>query len=186
MISRLDDRHPRLSLPHNRADPPSPRIKPTNKAQHHRAETLPSSLEPGPVMISGTQLKDMLKTPHAEVLLLDIRVNTQFSKSRIEGALNLNIPSIMLKRSSFDIQKLQDTFKDDVEKARFARWKSAECIVVYDAHSTEKKDASAAVNTLHKFSAEGWRGNAYIVRGGFADFAYVQPSRPSWTRESSA
>merc|ERR1711939_262284 len=54
---------------------------------------------------------------------------------------------------------------------RFAEWKKAKYIVVYDAFSSEKKDAVSAVNTLKKFSNEGWKGNSYIVRGGFVDFA---------------
>ncbi|EKD17510.1 uncharacterized protein L3040_006625 [Drepanopeziza brunnea f. sp. 'multigermtubi'] len=170
-LSNLDDRHPRLSLPQNKTDPPSPHLRQAQKFQQYRADTVPLSLEDGPAMISSAQLKDMMTALGTQVLLLDIRVNTQFSKSRIDGALNLNIPSIMLKRPSFDIQKLQDTFKDNAEKARFNQWNSAKSIVVYDAYASEKKDASSAINTLKKFSAEGWRGNSYIVRGGFSDFS---------------
>jgi protein-tyrosine phosphatase len=76
-----------------------------------------------------------------------------------------------LKRPSFNLQKLQDTFTNESEKARFSQWKTSKYIVVYDAYSDEKKDASSAVNTLKKFSSEGWKGHSYILRGGFMEFS---------------
>ena len=177
VLSHLDDRHPRLSLPQNRADPPSPQLKIQQRGHaHHRADTLPSSLEDGPVLIAAAQLKQMVDNlPSAQFLLLDLRVFPQFSQSRIQGALNLCIPTTLLKRPSFNLQKLQDTFTNDREKERFSRWRSAKYIVVYDAYSSDKKDAVSAVNTLKKFSNEGWKGHSYIVRGGFAEFSKDYP-----------
>jgi tyrosine-protein phosphatase 2/3 len=172
-LSSLDDRHPRLSLPQNKADPPSPHLQLQQRGlQHPRADTLPSSLEDGPVMISSVQLKDMIDSiPGGQFLLLDLRVFPQFSQSRIHDALNLCIPTTLLKRPSFNLQKLQDTFTNEAEKVRFSQWRNAKYIVVYDAFSDEKKDATSAINTLKKFSNEGWKGRSYILRGGFADFS---------------
>jgi hypothetical protein len=172
VLSNLDDRHPRLSLPQNKADPPSPRLNHLQtRNQHPRADTLPSALEDGPVMISVGQLKDILeRVPKSQFLLLDLRVFPQFSQSRIQGALNLCIPTTLLKRATFNLQKLQDTFTIEAEKARFCQWKAAKYLVVYDAFSSEKKDATSAINTLKKFTNEGWKGNAYILRGGFTEF----------------
>ncbi|TVY40574.1 Tyrosine-protein phosphatase [Lachnellula occidentalis] len=175
-LSTLDDRHPRLSLPLNRLDPPSPHVKLQQRGEHQRAETLPSSLEEGPAMIPPAKLRDILeRLPSSQFLLLDLRVFPQFSVSRVKGALNLCIPTTLLKRPSFTLQKLQETFANDGEKARFATWRSAQHIVVYDAYSTDKKDAFSAVNTLKKFANEGWKGSSYILRGGFAEFATTFP-----------
>lgn len=190
VLSHLDDRHPRLSLPQNKADPPSPHLKTQNIGQHQRADTLPSALEDGPVMITPAHLKSMIDSlPPLAFLLLDLRVFPQFSESRIKNALNLCIPTTLLKRPSFNIQKLQDTFTNDVEKERFAQWKNAKYIVVYDAFSSEKKDATSAVNTLKKFTNEGWTGHSYILRGGFQEFSKVFPNlvdnRSSQTMQSS-
>jgi tyrosine-protein phosphatase 2/3 len=177
LLSSLDDRHPRLSLPQNKADPPSPHLRLQQRgSQHPRADTLPSTLEDGPVMISSTQLRDMIASiPEGQFLLLDLRVFPQFSQSRIHDALNLCIPTTLLKRPSFNLQKLQDTFTNEAEKARFSQWKNAKYIVVYDAFSEEKKDATSAINTLKKFSNEGWKGRSFILRGGFADFSKKFP-----------
>ncbi|KAL3420996.1 Tyrosine-protein phosphatase 1 [Phlyctema vagabunda] len=173
-LSHLDDRHPRLSLPQNRVDPPSPRVN--RHGGQQRAETLPPSLEDGPTMIAASKLKDMLKKlPGAAYLLLDLRVFPQFSQSRIQNALNLCIPTTLLKRPSFNLQKLQDTFTNDGEKARFAKWAEAKFIIVYDSFSSDKKDATSAVNTLKKFTNEGWGGQCYILSGGFAEFSKTYP-----------
>ncbi|CZR53863.1 related to protein-tyrosine-phosphatase [Phialocephala subalpina] len=169
-LSNIDDRHPRLSLPQNKADPPS-HLRLQTRNHHGRADTLPSTLEEGPAMISVGQLRDILEhVPESQFLLLDLRVFPQFSQSRIQGALNLCIPTTLLKRPSFNLQKLQDTFTNEAEKARFCQWRSAKYLIVYDAFSSEKKDAVSAVNTLKKFSNEGWKGDSYILRGGFTEF----------------
>jgi protein tyrosine phosphatase len=176
LVSRVDERHPRLSLPQNRADPPSPNLKIHQKKVQPRADTLPASLEEGPAMVSTSHLKDMLeRLPSSEYLLLDLRVFPQFSQSRIKGALNLCIPTTLLKRPSFNLQKLQDTFANEAEKARFSQWRQCQYLVVYDAFSSEKKDAISAINTLKKFSSEGWNGSCLIVRGGFAEFSKKFP-----------
>jgi protein-tyrosine phosphatase len=174
MTSQLDDRHPRLSLPQNKANPPSPHMH--QKTVQHRADTLPTALEDGPTMISAAQLRDLVeRAPQSQFLLLDLRVFPQFSHSRIRGALNLCIPTTLLKRPSFNLQKLQETFTNEREKERFSQWRNARYIVVYDAFSSDKKDAISAVNTLKKFSNEGWKGNSFILRGGFVEFSKKFP-----------
>lgn len=174
-LSHVDERHPRLSLPQNRANPPSPQVRAQQKTQS-RADTLPSSLEEGPGLITPSKLHELLKRlPSSQYLLLDLRVSPQYAASRIQGALNLCIPTTLLKRPSFNLQKLQDTFSTDADKERFSEWRKTKYVVVYDSHSTEKKDALSAVNTLKKFANEGWKGTSYILRGGFAQFSKSCP-----------
>lgn len=181
-ISYMDDKHPRLSLPQNRIDPPSP---PVNAQTHGRADTLPNSLKSeGPVMITAQHLADLLnRTSLQKILLLDLRVAPQFTKSRINGALNLCIPTTLLKRPSYNVQKLADTFKKEKEKDKFSHWKDMSYIVLYDASSAQLKDAISSVNTLKKFTNEGWHGASYVVRGGFSSFSRQFPDmidhRPS-------
>jgi hypothetical protein len=127
-------------------------------------------------MISPRQLQDLIeRLPSTDLLLLDLRVFPQFSQSRIRDALNLCIPTTLLKRPSFNLQKLADTFTNEAEKERFAAWHTAKHIVVYDALSVERKDAVSAVNTLKKFTNEGCKGSLSILRGGFATFSKSCP-----------
>ena len=170
-ISNIDERYPRNSLPHNRVEPLAHKIQ--------RSETLPSSINyDGPTMIAPQDFVDILKghLPQ-DLLVLDLRVFPQYSKSRIRGAINLCIPTTLLKRSSFNAQKLSETFTKENEKTRFAEWRNAKFIVVYDASSTQLKDATSSVNTLKKFTNEDWRGAALIIRGGFLNFAQKFPDQ---------
>ena len=127
-------------------------------------------------MITAQNYVDLLQNyPFEETLLLDLRVSPQFVQCRIEGALNLCIPTTLLKRTSYTVQKLSETFKKEQEKEKFAQWKDVKYIVVYDASSAQLKDATSSINTLKKFVNEGWHGTAYIIRGGFNEFAKKFP-----------
>ena len=182
-ISHIDERHPRNSLPHNRIDPPTHLIQ--------RSETLPSCANTdGPTMIFPHDFVEIVKSHlPQDVLLLDLRVNPQFSKSRIHNALNLCIPTTLLKRPSFNVQRLADTFSKEEEKAKFGEWAQTRFIVVYDAASTQLKDATSCVNTLKKFKSEEYKGATLIIRGGFTTFFKKFPEqvdeRPSSEIDSS-
>ncbi|OIW22926.1 hypothetical protein CONLIGDRAFT_562991, partial [Coniochaeta ligniaria NRRL 30616] len=171
-ISQISDQHPRLSMTHNRADPPSP------AANHvHRADTVPTKLEAGgPSMMSPAQLEDLMEhTPSSELLILDLRVSPQYALSRIKGALNLCIPTTLLKRPTFNLQKLQTTFQGEQEQGKFANWQNTSYLVVYDAFSSDRRDALSAMNMIKKFVNEGYSGSMNILRGGFNAFAANYP-----------
>ncbi|MCJ1463182.1 hypothetical protein MMC07_001787 [Pseudocyphellaria aurata] len=187
--SHVDERHRPNSLPHRTAGPPSP------AALSHllkRAETLPSSLtSDSPTMVYPHELVEIIKNHLSQdILLLDLRVFPQYSQSRISGALNLCIPTTLLKRPSFNVQKLAETFTKEQEKAKFSQWRAAKAIVVYDTSSAQLKDATSSVNTLKKFTCEDWQGSALVVRGGFAEFSKRFPDlvdkRPASEMEGSS
>jgi len=164
-ISHIDERHPRNSLPHNRIDPASHIFQ--------RSETLPDSVSStdGPTMISPHDFVELVKNHlPQDLLLIDLRGSQQHSKSRINDALNLCISTMLLKRPSFDVQKLLDTFSRPKEKEKFAEWGQTKFIVVYDTASMQLKDAASPVNTLKKFTKEGYDGATLIIRGGFNMF----------------
>lgn len=174
-LSKVDDRHPRLSMVYGKADPPSPDPDRLFKA---RAGTLPEPSDlAGPGMVSPTQLKELLDLPSKDqLLLLDLRVSPQYAESRIKGALNLCIPTTLLKRATFNLQKLQQTFQADADQDAFARWRDTKHLVVYDAYSSEKRDAVSAMNTIRKFTNEGYTGQCFILRGGFNAFSAAYPA----------
>ena len=170
-LSHIDERHPRNSLPHNRVEPLAHIVQ--------RSETLPSSVSrDGPKMIAPQEFVNVLKEHlPQDLLLLDLRVFPQYSKSRISGAINLCIPTTLLKRSSFNVQKLSETFTKETERAKFAQWRDVKFIIVYDANSMQMKDATSSVNTLKKFTNEDWQGATLILRGGFNNFANKFPDQ---------
>ncbi|TQS38269.1 hypothetical protein Golomagni_01230 [Golovinomyces magnicellulatus] len=137
----------------------------------------PSSLEDNSIMASASEVRRIIEQmSEKSFLLLDLRVFPQYSHSRIKGALNLCIPTTLLKRPSFNLKKMSDTFTNELEKEKFSQWPTAKHIIVYDVGSVEKTDAGPALNTLKKFIVEGWKGTSYILQGGFKEFAKDYPS----------
>ncbi|KAK3988954.1 putative tyrosine-protein phosphatase [Cladorrhinum sp. PSN332] len=128
-------------------------------------------------MMPSADLKSLLeKNQGADVLLLDIRVSPQYAQARIRGALNLCIPTTLLKRATFTLQKLQQTFQANQDQDKFANWRNASHLVVYDASSADRRDATSALNMIKKFTNEGYSGSASILSGGFNMFASLYPS----------
>ena len=156
--------------------------------QQPRAVTLPPKLESGePNMIAPSQLKDLLKGGQNEdILLLDLRVSPQYAQSRVKGALNLCIPTTLLKRATFNLQKLQQTFQADQDQEKFASWRGYSHLIVYDASSSDKRDAVSAMNMIKKFTNEGYSGLVSILRGGFNAFAAAYPELVDRTSGCSA
>jgi protein tyrosine phosphatase len=158
-----DHQHARLSLPGNRLVSP-----PVQERKPQRAETLPLNTTEGqPTMITAQQLSDLLTGMPEKVLVLDLRVYPQYASARVKGALNLCIPTTLLKRPSFTVQKLLDTFNNDQDREEFEKWQDCPYIVVYDANSMQLKEAITSQNVLKKFVTEGWKGHGLIVTGGF-------------------
>ncbi|KAI1471962.1 uncharacterized protein F4812DRAFT_449768 [Daldinia caldariorum] len=171
-LSKMEDRHPRLSLSIS-----NEKLERTIEPAKARAETLPPTLENGPGLILPRQLKELLSNvPENEFLLLDVRVSSHYAQSRIRGALNLCIPTTLLKRATFNLQKLQQTLQTEEDQQKFAQWLNAKYLIVYDASSTEKRDATSAMNMFKKFTTEGFSGNSYLLRGGFHAFSAEYPS----------
>jgi len=172
--------------------PPRPSLPPARTSHHAsmRAETLPANIHngsntDGPTMATPQHILNILESAIEEVLLLDLRVSTQYAKSCIAGALSLCIPTTLLKRASFNVQKLAETFKDDEQKQIFEKWRNSKHIIVYDSNSSQLKDAATCINTLKKFTSEGWTGGTFIIRGGFQEFAQKFPNWISHTHSQS-
>jgi protein-tyrosine phosphatase len=128
-----------------------------------------------PTMISANQCAELIERIPSDILLLDLRVYPQYAASRLRGALNLCIPTTLLKRPSFTVQKLADTFTSDEDKNEFAKWHTCNFIIVYDANSSLPKEAIVPINVLKKFATEGWKGQALVIKGGYSAFSKAIP-----------
>ncbi|KAI1323477.1 hypothetical protein F5Y16DRAFT_383641 [Xylariaceae sp. FL0255] len=169
-LSGVADRQSRLSLPHNKPETISGPVKP-------RAETLPTPDTNAPGMMLPSELKTILQQlPEDEHLLLDVRVATLYSQSRVRGALNLCIPTTLLKRATYNLERLEKTLQTEEDQAKFAAWPDVKYLVIYDGSSTEKRDAVPAMNTFKKFMAEGFSGRTCLLKGGFQAFAAAFPT----------
>ena len=142
----------------------------------NRAETLPASINNESTLVTPQHVVNLLESSPESILILDLRVSTQYAKSCVSGALNLCIPTTLIKRPSFNVQKLAETFKDSAQRTRFENWRSTKYIIVYDASASLMKDAQICLNTIQKFESEGYEGTSYIIKGGFAEFARAFPT----------
>ncbi|OAL33441.1 hypothetical protein AYO20_07297 [Fonsecaea nubica] len=168
-----DHQHARLSLPDNRI-----RTPPLKAATHaaHRSDTLPSAGEKdAPPIVSPSQIAEILQNRSADCLVLDLRVYQQYATARIKGALNLCIPTTLLKRPAYNVQRLAETFSSTRDQETFARWPKCAFIIVYDANSSLAKEAVTPLNVLKKFTSEGWSGTGLVVKGGFLKFQKLAP-----------
>ncbi len=166
------DSQPRFALPLDKTSMAPIKLNAIDKP---RAETLPTSSDLQP-MVTAQHVVNLLESKMEQVLLLDLRVQTYYAKSHIRGALNLCIPTTLLKRPSFNVLKLADAFKDENQRNQFEQWKSSSYIIVYDQSSEQLKDATICLNTIKKFKSEGYGGTVYIVKGGFSEFSRRFPS----------
>jgi hypothetical protein len=161
----LSDRFPRRSLPNNQLSAPSTANTSTLANSSQRSCTLPTSLEETAMLITAQHLTELLTSKERDLLLLDLRVTPQFTKSRIVGAINLCLPTTLMKRPSFNVQKLEASFQKEEEKQKFRKWKASKYIIVYDTNSSSLNDATTPINTLRKFTNEGWKGEACVLKG---------------------
>lgn len=122
--------------------------------------------------VSPERCADLLKSSQSnDIMLLDVRPFAHFRQANIKGSLNLCIPTTLLKRRSFDTEKLEGTFTDDVDKQSFSRWRKCDMIIVYDSAAVDLKDATPLLSVLNKFRVEDWKGDGLILRNGFQGFS---------------
>ena len=93
---------------------------------------LPSSL---------TQRVDDLNT-----LILDICPHAAYSSARIPHAIPFSVPSTLLKRPLFSLQRLAAMLPSTNARTRFLAWPSASRIIVYDADSEVAGEAPTVLS----------------------------------------
>ncbi|KAK5099781.1 phosphotyrosine-specific ptp2-like protein [Lithohypha guttulata] len=160
----------RLSLPAHEIQ------RSLEKSKVQRSDTLPpSATKEVHAMVAPQEVARLVEQNPDNVIILDLRVYPQYAASRVRGALNLCIPTTLLKRPAFTIQKLADTFTTDADKNSFSKWRSAQYIIVYDASSSQPKEAITSFTVLKKFNVEGWKGAGYVIKGGFGGVQKLTP-----------
>lgn len=120
----------------------------------------------------------------SSILILDIRNHHAFTAARVRGAMNLSVPSTLLKRPAFSLSKITDMLPSDADRLAFTAWRSAEQIIVYDQDSTSLSSGSNLLGLLRKFEIEGFTGTLGYIHGGFSAVwrtqkEYVDESAPA-------
>ena len=101
------------------------------------------------------------------ILILDIRPHAAYSSARIPHAISLSVPSTLLKRPLFSLQRLAAMLPSNNARTRFLAWPSASRILVYDADSQVIGESSNINGLLRKFKLDGFQGELAWLQGGF-------------------
>jgi rhodanese-related sulfurtransferase len=143
----------------------------------------PMNLHMGPKMHSSRR-DDVLNKPVAnghftspdhlhtilssnKLLLLDARSFVQFSHSHIRNAVGVSVPTTILKRPTFTLEKLSEAIVNDESKKKLQNWQHAEYIILYDqtSHSLQDASASAIQHLYTKFQKQGYNGHLSCLAG---------------------
>ncbi|KAI9278051.1 hypothetical protein BY458DRAFT_503651 [Sporodiniella umbellata] len=129
-------------------------------------------------LVSTTDLNQILSTNPTRLLLIDVRSETHYAKSHILSAIHITIPSILLKRPNYTLDKVTASLKDKESIGQFERWSSAACIVFYDHTSHDSGSASITASLLaKKFKQHRYHGTLAYLQGGFEEFQKAYPSQ---------
>ncbi len=177
--------------------PPLPRVlhsrnylsPPTSPRPHRFRALLPThpllpSPSPQPEVLSSAAFQVTLPQDLPELLsqsgtlLIDIRPPSAFDARRIVSSTSLSVPSTLLKRPLFTLDKLAAMIPSKRAMAEFLKWPSANHIIVIDADSCALTPGSNLLGILRKFRTESFRGRLSWLKGGFHAVQRATASNP--------
>ncbi|CDR49491.1 hypothetical protein NBRC10512_000715 [Rhodotorula toruloides] len=100
------------------------------------------------------------------ILVLDIRTHTAFVSERLAGSINVCVPSTLLRRPAFGIDRVADSLPPSDQEV-FERWNSCGVILVLDQESTSLVEGGGPASLLAKFDKAGFEGKLGWVKGGW-------------------
>ena len=113
--------------------------------------------------VSPASLRDQLDN----TLVIDIRPHNAYALARIPNALSLSVPSTLLKRPLFSLDKLAQMLSSTQARDKFSQWPHASSILIYDADSGVLNETGNLVGLLRKFRKEGYTRKLSWLKGGF-------------------
>jgi tyrosine-protein phosphatase 2/3 len=123
--------------------------------------------------ITSNDLHDLLPTEtspdtSSNMLLLDVQSFVQYSRSHIRTAVAVSVPSTILRRPTFTLEKLSEAIVKDESKVKLKNWQSADTIVMYDQNSYHVQEASTMHYLFQKFQKQGFKGQLLYLYGEYA------------------
>lgn len=151
----------------SRATPASGEIKPSLTSPAS-LPTSTSSSQPLPPSAFTALAPNALRPVLAEssILILDIRPHNAYAIARLPSALSLSVPSTLLKRPLFSLDRLAQMLSPSA-RTRFSTWPTVTKIVVYDADSTSLTEGGNILGLLRKLRKEGYNRDLCWLKGGF-------------------
>ncbi|KAK3595636.1 hypothetical protein CHS0354_009603 [Potamilus streckersoni] len=124
--------------------------------------------------ISPEKLKDELLTGDS-LLVLDCRSQAEFSRCHVKGAINVTLPSLMLRRLKAGKLTVACIFQNNEAKDKFQSLSKTRLIVLYDdSDAAPQGNPSSVVALLYKkLKQEGCRPS--FLEGGYPFFKEQYP-----------
>ncbi|XP_043919575.1 dual specificity protein phosphatase 7-like [Protopterus annectens] len=122
-------------------------------------------------------LQEELESGNGSLLLLDCRPHELYESSHVETAINLAIPSLMLRRLKKGNLSIRSIIPNNEDKERFAKRCCSDTVLLYD-EGGPTSDGSGTLGSvlmllLQKLRDEGCK--AYYLEGGFSKFQNEYP-----------
>ncbi|KAI8380441.1 protein-tyrosine phosphatase-like protein [Choanephora cucurbitarum] len=147
-------------------------IAPTASPIYHRRHI--EDLAP----IECKLLNQLLEQNNQAILIVDVRSSLYYSKNRIRSAIHLSLPTVLLKRPNYTVDKICDSISDPEAAQRLKNWQQTTHVIFYD-HSaykpTESSNSATATLLGSKLRNEGYKGQLNHLQGGFFDFNQNYP-----------
>lgn len=121
-------------------------------------------------LVSSLLASSTVQALSPEYLVLDIRPRTAFLTERLAGSINVCVPSTLLRRQTFGVDRVQDSLPP-ADQRRFAVWQASDSpcrgIIVLDQESNALVETGGPVSLLAKFEKAGFEGQLGWVKGGW-------------------
>jgi len=118
-------------------------------------------------------IQPLLNDPN--VLFIDIRPHAAYVSARLPNALSLSVPSTLLKRPLFPLDRLAAMLPSPSARARFNKWRQTSTLIVYDVDSAGSPsghlpEGNNILGLLRKFANDpqgSYQGQLLWLKGGF-------------------
>lgn len=122
-------------------------------------------------------LREQLETRRDGLLVMDCRAQELYESSHVETAINVAIPSLMLRRLKKGNLPVRSLLSDGEDREKFVRRCKTDTIVLYDEYSrewNENVDGGSVLGLLlRRMKDEGYK--AYYLEGECASFTFFGP-----------
>lgn len=119
-------------------------------------------------------LREQLETRRDGLLVMDCRAQVLYESSHVETAINVAIPSLMLRRLKKGNLPVRSLLSDGEDREKFVRRCKTDTIVLYDEYSrewNENVDGGSVLGLLlRRMKDEGYK--AYYLEGECGLFTF--------------
>jgi hypothetical protein len=142
----------------------------TNRLATMKVGDIPFNEGGGPLLILPADLSQLLDISQpGQVLLFDIRPQSEYQRSHIRGAINLRVPQNFIKDASLEM--IGRTISEECGHDVFSKWKEARCMVFYSRGLESAWECPSAASLLYKLAESGWTGRSFVLKGHYREFS---------------